>query len=217
LTLPSTLFIDKYPFSDPLFLAQHNLAALHSISGATDLEAPEWVVPAWGSASLLEIALPESEPERKDAGFTATIPLHLRYLAPANVSHIFLHVPWPAVFFSCPSASSGSKLAAAPFDRANLGYDGLMGSTGLPGSKGTSGANTIFYHVPPSPPGATPDADDGRAGSTLMVPVMDLRKTDWVEWGTMGAVLLGTIWLLYVLRRVVKKRGFGSGKSEKKN
>src|SRR5690242_18169438 len=48
LTLPSALFIDKYQFNDPLFLASKNLVALRSLAGATDLEAPDWVVPEWG-------------------------------------------------------------------------------------------------------------------------------------------------------------------------
>jgi PIG-X / PBN1 len=161
--------------------------------------------------------MPPSAAAKKPARFTATVPLHLRYLAPANASHTFETIPWPAVFFACPSESSGSKLAAAPFDRVNLGYDGLMGAKGLPNRRGTSGANTIFYHVPPSQPGGLPSSADGRAVSTLMVPVLDLGKTEWVEWGTMGAALLGTVWLLFVLLRVVKKHGVGRGNGEKES
>ncbi|KAI4935588.1 uncharacterized protein J4E92_002879 [Alternaria infectoria] len=61
LTLPSYLFIDKYQFSDTLFLADKNLKRLRSLAGATDLEAPDWVVPAWGSAALFELATPKPE------------------------------------------------------------------------------------------------------------------------------------------------------------
>jgi hypothetical protein len=195
LTLPSTLFIDKYPFSDPLFLATHNLRALRAISGATDLEAPEWVIPTWGSASLLEIAIPE--PQSSKSPFVVTIPLHLRYLKPANISHTLLAVPWPNIFYSCPASSSGSKFAATPFDRVNLGYDGLFG------------ANTLFYHVPPTKPSVA--TADSRSVATLQVPVLDLQEASWVEPGTMAVVLLGAVWVLWVLARGVIRSGYGRG------
>jgi hypothetical protein len=161
--------------------------------------------------------MPPSDAVENTLGFTATVPLHLRYLAPSNASHSFQTIPWPAVFFACPSESSGSKLAAAPFDRVNLGYDGLMGSNGRPKKGGTSGANTIFYQVPPSRPGGLPNSADGRAVSTLMVPVLDLGKAEWVEWGTMGVALLGAVWLLLVLGKAVKRHGVGSGQTEKES
>ena len=58
LTLPSPLFADKYQLStsDPIFLGSHNLVSLRSISGETDLEAPDYLVEKWGSNLLLELA-----------------------------------------------------------------------------------------------------------------------------------------------------------------
>jgi hypothetical protein len=178
-TLPSTLFFDKYPFSDPLFLASHSLISMHAISGATDLEAPEWVVPTWGSAALFELAPDTAE---------ATFPLHLRYLPPFNASTILAPVPWPTIFWACP-AEAGSKYNTSPFDRTNLGYDGLFGT------------NTLFYHVPPA-------QDVSRVVETISVPVLDLQKATSVETGTIITVLGGTIWILYILLTSVWKNGY---------
>jgi hypothetical protein len=149
-------------------------------------------VPTWGSAALLEVALPEEE-EKK---FEVSLPLHLRYLTPLNASHVLTPVPYPALFFACPSENSGSKFAAAPFDRTNLGYDGLFGS------------NTLFYHVPP--------LAGERSVVTLTVPVLDLRAAKWVEMGTVAAVVLGTLWILAVLARGVWRDGVGVKKSAAK-
>jgi hypothetical protein len=195
LTLPSTLFVDKYPFSDRLFLKSNNLQALHAISGETDLEAPDWTTPIWGSALLLEIAKPPvPESASRDAAFSVTIPLHLRYIPPGNTSQILMPIPWPAVFYSCP-AESGSKFAAAPFDRVNLGYDGLFG------------VNTLFYPVPPE--------RGARQAETLTVPVLNLEKAGMVEWGTIAAMVVGTIWISIILVRGLRSFGYGSTKKEK--
>ncbi|KAI9869701.1 MAG: protease B nonderepressible form, partial [Pleopsidium flavum] len=58
LTLPSYLFADKYQLSDPLFLASKHLHSTRSISGETDLEAPDWAVKKWGSSMLVELSPP---------------------------------------------------------------------------------------------------------------------------------------------------------------
>ncbi|KAL8821321.1 MAG: hypothetical protein Q9223_000642, partial [Gallowayella weberi] len=86
LTLPSPLFVDKYQLSSPNFLASKNLHAIRTLDGETDLEAPDWVIPSWGSTLLLELAPPtpkhvQSKPV--DEQWHADIPLHLRYLPPA--------------------------------------------------------------------------------------------------------------------------------------
>ncbi|KAF2142789.1 uncharacterized protein K452DRAFT_357874 [Aplosporella prunicola CBS 121167] len=226
LTLPSALFLDKHQFSDPLFLASQNLKRLHAFAGATDLEAPDWVVPQWGSAALLELAppapahdyydstTPASEAAHADADAEAvhdlvvSVPLHLRYLAPAhNVSGIrAAALPAPVVFWAC-AADEGAKMAASPFDRANLGWDGLFGG------------RTLFYDVPPAGwvgklgVGTRGVGEgSGRAGvgegkananATLVqhvpVPVLDLDRAAWVEAGTVGAVLLGAAWVAWTL------------------
>ncbi|OMP89154.1 Protein pbn1 [Diplodia seriata] len=214
ITLPSTFFLDKYQFSDTLYLASHNLRNIFAHAGATDLEAPDWVVPQWGSVALFELAHPVPHPDDTDSAppsadaavsdsdddsnFEATIPLHLRYLPPsANSSGLVnASLPWPTVFWTCP-AEEGTKMSVNPFDRTNLGYEGLFGN------------RAMFYHVPPAKDGG---AGEGGLVETLKVPVLDLDRAWYVEYGTVVAVVLATIWLLMKLGGVVKNAGFGRGK-----
>jgi hypothetical protein len=188
LTLPSYLFIDKYQFTDPLFLASKNLKNLRSIAGATDLEAPDWVIQEWGSAALFELAHPSSTAE-KTKQWNVSIPLHVRYLPASASSHTRLPLPWPVVFWAC-RADEGAKMAANPFDRVNLGYEALFGP------------KTRFMHVEPAVKG-------GELVEWIDVPVLDLRSTGWVEMGTVGTVIvafLGLCWVLF---------GRGNGRKEK--
>lgn len=215
LTLPSTFFLDKYQFSDPLFLASHNLRTLRALAGATDLEAPDWIVPQWGSVALFELAHPVPHPDAEDSesiatkrdaeseddpDFEVTIPLHLRYLSPAhNTSGLTnASLPWPAVFWACP-AEEGTKMNTNPFDRTNIGYDGLFGN------------RAMFYHVPPAKDGG---AGEGGLVETLQVPVLDLDRAWYVEYGTVAAVAVATVWLLVKLGAVVGRSGFGRAKAE---
>jgi hypothetical protein len=189
LTLPSALFIDKYQFNDPLFLASQNLIALRSLSGATDLEAPDWVIPQWGSAALFELAVRPSTTSDADAekGITGvesshnvSIPLHLRYLPASASPHQAVDVPWPVVFWAC-RADEGSKHAQNPFDRRHLGYEALFGP------------KTRFMHVQPA-------GNVERLVETIDVPVLDTRKVGMVEAGTVGIVVaafLGLCWVLF--------------------
>jgi hypothetical protein len=73
-----------------------------------------------------------------------------------------------------------------PFDRVNLGYDGLFG------------ARTMFYHLQPTNVGQ-------RLVEDLKVPVLDMSesKVKWVESGTVAVVLLGFLWVCWTLGRVV--------------
>lgn len=187
LTLPAALFIDKYQLSDPLFLSSQHLTSLRSISGATDLEAPVWVVPEWGSAALLELAVPaspsssnsdsdsashsrsSSPPNPGPDDWTVRIPLHLRYLSPnANASGLApVAAPWPAVFWAC-RGEEGAKMAASPFDRVNLGYEGLFGP------------KTMFYHVPPAAANVSSEVG-ARLVEEIRVPVLDLDQAWYVE------------------------------------
>jgi hypothetical protein len=186
LTLPSTIFIDRYPLSDPLSLTSHRLKALHSLSGAADLEAPDYLTPQWGSAALFEIDT--STLLASDGGigdFDFTIPLHLRYLPPVNGTH-GLHttpIPDPVVFWACPAEEYG-KYSSSPFDRVNLGYEGLFGP------------KTLFYHFSPS-------ASDGELVQQLKVPVLDLDHAWYVEWGTVAAVLFGALLVGWPLVQVL--------------
>ncbi|KAI4726762.1 PIG-X-domain-containing protein [Aureobasidium sp. EXF-10728] len=192
LTLPSSVFIDRYQLSDPLFLASQNLVALRSLSGATDLEAPVWTTPQWGSAALLELAHPESPSTNNDT-WTVTVPLHTRYMLPSTDGTHASHIPWPAVFWAC-EAEDGLKMAVNPFDRTNVGYDGLFGP------------KTLFHHI-----GAS--AETKTLMETLEIPVLDESKTRFVEVGTGVAVLLGFLWVMWCL---VKPAGKAVGKAGKK-
>lgn len=185
LTLPSALFIDKYQFSDALSLSSQNLVALRSISGATDLEAPDWVVPQWGSAALFELAVPSSAAAGSagtahSALHNISIPMHLRYLPASGTAHSPVDVPWPVVFWAC-RADEGSKHAQNPFDRRHLGYEALFGP------------KTRFMHV-------QPDEQAQRLVETIEVPVLDTGRVGLVEAGTVGIVVtafLGLCWVLF--------------------
>ncbi|KAK5017200.1 protease B nonderepressible form [Cryomyces antarcticus] len=208
LTLPAALFIDRYQFSDALFLRAHGLIALRSFAGEGDLEAPEWVVQKWGSAALFELAHPlppdrtRDAATKRDAGnakasaedaWTVRIPLHARYMSPTNGTGGTrdVAVPWPAVFWAC-DAADGLKMSVNPFDRANLGYDGLFGP------------KTMFYHLAPALDTSAPAGMAGMQGKLVeivKVPVMDLaaRGGGYVELGTLLAVLAGFAWVLWKL------------------
>lgn len=177
LTLPSYLFIDRYQFSDPLFLASHNLAALVNVSGATDLEAPDWVVPQWGSAALFELASPEEDDERNAQSWEVSIPMHLRYLPAAAASHARVPVPWPVVFWACDAQQDAS---GNPFHREHLGYDQAFGE------------GVRFMHVPPG-------QKTGELVEWIEVPVLDTRVAGWVETGTIGVVVVAFLGLCWVL------------------
>ncbi|KAK0309731.1 protease B nonderepressible form [Friedmanniomyces endolithicus] len=227
LTLPSALFLDRYQLDDAALLAEHNLKALRSLSGEQDLEAPDWVIERWGSAALIELASPPLPPnnrttltDRREAtDWTATIPLHLRYLqAPTpptsppklesgaknnaesnSSSYTDLTIPHPILFWAC-SAQEGLKMGTNPFDRVNLGYDGLFGP------------KTMFYHIPPF--ANTEASATGVLEEVLRVPVLDPRGAGWVQVGTLVAVLVGFAWVCWGL---VRGMGRGKGKGGEKS
>ena len=192
LTLPSTLFADKYQLSttDPLFLASHRLVALRSVSGETDLEAPDWSVERWGSNWLLELdpSLDRNE-DQDEEGVNVTIPLHLRYLHPSTSGYRTADVPWPVVFWAChmDGTDARDRIAGNPFDRVRLGWDGLFG------------ANTLFYQVRPS--GTPQESSGSRLVETIDVPVLDtgLVSSRTVELGTVAVITLGFAWVLWKL------------------
>jgi len=176
-TLPRYIFPDKYQLSDELFLASKNLTALRYVSQPIDLEAPEYVMNVWGSAMLLELSPPADDAIRQ---WTAEVPLHLRYLSPAEGGYQNRSVPYPAVFWAC-HAEEGTKFPTNPFERVNLGYDGLFGP------------RTVFFHVQPRPSGTQ------HMQNTITVPVLDSSKATWVNNGTAAVILLGFVWILWKL------------------
>lgn len=200
LTLPRAIFADKYQLSDPLFLASKNLTALRYISQPVDLEAPDYALKTWGSAALLELAppVPETTATTEDKGvvWTAEVPLHLRYLSPAAGGYRTAQVPHPAVFWAC-TTEEGTKFPASPFERVNLGYDGLFGP------------RTVFWHVDPAAAPAGPAAGGARLLSEVRVPVLDVDRAGWVSAGTAAVVLLGFGWVAWKLLAVYLRTGYG--------
>ena len=87
-----------------------------------------------------------------------------------------------------------------PFDRVNLGYDGLFGP------------RTMFYHLQPT----------NRAKilvEELKVPVLDMDglNVGWVGYGTVIIVLLGISWVCLILGRVaVRDLGIGKANGRRK-
>ena len=108
-----------------------------------------------------------------------------------------MSVAWPIVFWACPS-DEGTKMNTNPFDRVNLGYDGLFGP------------RTMFYHLQPA-----------SGGESLLeefeVPVLDLEaKTKWIRSATVTMIFLGFLWvclkLLTVIRGNLGRKGGGRKK-----
>jgi len=196
LTLPRAIFADKYQLSDPLFLASKNLSKIHYTTTPVDLEAPEYAMKIWGSSLLLELAPP---PTGREMEWTAQIPLHLRYLLPTTSTsgQSPLELPYPVLFWAC-TADEGSKFPINPFDKVNIGYDGLFGP------------NTMFYHLTPEPPAANAsDFNANRLTNVISVPVLDLDKSAWVEIGTAAVVAVGFAWVMWCLLGVWRRKGYG--------
>jgi PIG-X / PBN1 len=200
LTLPKQVFADKYQLFDPLFMSSKGLKTVHYITSPVDLEAPAYTTDLWGSSVLIELApLNSSSPSLS----TAEIPLHLRYLRPNSqtAGQEKTEIPYPVLFWAC-TADEGSKFPINPFDRVNLGYDGLFGP------------RTIFWHLNPEVGGQGNGQAEGkeRLVSGLSVPVLDLDVSRYVEQGTAWVVGLGFLWVLWCLWGVWRGSGFGSGR-----
>ena len=184
ITLPSFVFPDKYQLSSSNFLASKNLRSIRSLAGETDLEAPDWVTKRWGISMLLELAPPPTQ-EKGVGAWNADIPLHLRYLVPDATGQRSVEVAWPVVFWACP-AEEGTKMNTNPFDRVSLGYEGLFGP------------RTMFYHLEPQASSGAQRLIEG-----LQVPVLDVERVKNVERGTVAIVLVGTLWLISKLARIL--------------
>lgn len=202
LTLPSSVFGDQYQLAttDPLFLQSHNLVALRAHAGEMDLEAPDWAVQRWGSTWLFELATPTTDDASltsQSPNWTATIPLHLRYLGPSESGYRSAYVPWPVVFWAC-TRDEDTEMSVNPFDRSNLGYDGLFGP------------RTMFYQLHPK---------SEHLVEKLSVPVLQLKDgeglfhTRNIGFITCAVISLGFFWVLWHLIRVAWSSGLGSSTS----
>ena len=191
--LPSSLFIDKYALERQNLLFSNNLRAMRSLSGETDLEAPNWLVRKWGSALLLQLSPPHPQ-GRHDGGkgqlgsWNVDIPLHVRYMHPEIGGMSIVEVPWPTVFWACP-ADEGTTMGASPFDRMHLGYESLFGP------------RTMFYHLTPQPRAAMHGKKISLVES-VKVPVLDIERVGSVEVGTVAIVLFGVLWVVTKLAGV---------------
>lgn len=212
-TLPRVIFADKYQLSDQLFLASKNISQIHHITTPVDLEAPEYTVSLWGSSLLLELSPPKTKYSHTQP-WTAEIPLHLRYLLPSDTGYSNVSIPSPVLFWAC-TAEEGTKFSINPFDRVNLGYDGLFGP------------RTMFYHLTPvgdmsglkagsagkvakaKSPAETRQAIGSDGYMTVQVPVLNLTYADWVESVTAGVILLGFGWVMWKLFVVWRTVGYG--------
>ena len=88
-----------------------------------------------------------------------------------------------------------------PFDRVNLGWDGLFGP------------RTMFYQVHPS-------GETARHVEELDVPVLRLNEGGFfrskaVELGTVAAIVLGLLWVLWKLGVVARSGGQRTDKEKK--
>lgn len=72
-------------------------------------------------------------------------------------------------------------MSVNPFDRVNLGYDGLFGP------------RTIFHHLQPD------IAEGSMLTEDVEVPVLDLEHVTWIESGTVAAVLIAVVWIIVKL------------------
>ena len=153
------------------------MKSLKWLVGATDLEAPTWTVPEWGSAALFELdsdgLLPDtssSAVRRSDVteGFLQKgikIPTHLRYMPPTAGTGGYRHVtlPWPVIFWACQpddesarSKNNKDKADTAtpkknPFGRSWLGYDNIKATSPSYGNETFFDEDTIFIHLTPVP------------------------------------------------------------------
>ena len=88
-------------------------------------------------------------------------------------------------------------MSTNPFDRVNLGYDGLFGP------------KTMYYHVPPSP-------DATKMVEELRVPILNVEKAEWVPPGTLIVVVVGFAWVCWQLLRAAALTRISSSQKDKK-
>jgi hypothetical protein len=181
LTLPKTIFADRYQLGDDLFLASKNLTALRYTTLPVDLEAPAYTTETWGSSILLGLSPPDPSTEQP---WSVEIPLHLRYLKPSSSGQVEIEIPYPAVFWAC---SSDEGTLESPFDRLHVGYDDLFSR------------DTVFWHANPQPEGSS------RLMNRVIVPVLDDEGVGPIRSGTAIAVAIGFAWVMWKLVSVMLK------------
>lgn len=181
LTLPKAIFADRYQLDDDLFLASKGLAASRYSSLPVDLEAPAYATTTWGSNVLLELASPPTTSE----AWTAEVPLHLRYLQRSSTGEQEISIPYPVVFWACPT-DGDVDFANNPFDRTHVGYDALFPK------------DTTFWHVEAEP------VEGSRLVNMVNVPVLKTGNEDLIRQGTFAVLGAGALWILIVIIRTFR-------------
>lgn len=142
---------------------------------------------------LIELDIPDEGEDLK--AMNVTVPLHLRYLPPAESGFRNISVSWPIVFWAC----DGPEERFSPFDRRHLGYDMAFPP------------DTSFYNLHPRRQTTTGEKGDIISASTPFVETIDvpvLRLSDeggWldsasvVENATVLVILVAFGYLVYIL------------------
>ncbi len=187
LSLPRTVFADRYQLQDEIFMTSKNLSQLTWMSKPVDLEAPEYTTAVWGSSVVLELAPPQ---QNTWEAWSAEIPLHLRYLRPNGSGYSSAIIPQPQLFWGCEG--DAEHLAGRnPFARQGLTIESQVPE------------KNIFFHL------SRAEGEDGY--KTISVPVLNTKYEREIEIGTSIAIALGFGWVLWKCFGVWRERGYGSG------
>jgi hypothetical protein len=103
-TLSKDVFVDKYQLAQ---LVQFKSGGIQNarVWGETDLEAPSYETPGWGSIMLVDAP----RPDPKDTEMTIKLPLHLRYLKPIDGGgKVHVDILPPEVFWACENTIEGT-------------------------------------------------------------------------------------------------------------
>lgn len=170
-TIPKQLFLDRYQLAD-LAVAKPNKPAtgeLLGVWGETDLEAPAWTVPGWGSEAIVRI---RPDVPRDGPTLAFTLPMHSRYEVPGNGTDTAAaaRMPVPDVFWACQDLVGLDTSEMEP-----VGY------------KSVFPPDTVFYHIQPA---------QARLHTELRIPVVPASSFGAVQAGTAAAILAGFVYVL---------------------
>ncbi|KAK6534746.1 protease B nonderepressible form [Arthrobotrys megalospora] len=193
-TVPQPFFVDPYQLEDDKLMKSYGINKVKVVEGETDLEAPTWAMSKWGALVLAELDIEQylSTWEKKRSPMEFTLPLHIRYMPTHPEKHSeTATLPWPVVFWACPS-EQWSKMSTNPFDRRMLGYEEYFSE------------ETYFHHLTPKLINST------NSISSLEVPILNSVDSQSIEWGTMGVIVIGFLWVFGTI--VASFLGFGGKK-----
>ncbi|KAF3926075.1 hypothetical protein ABW20_dc0109657 [Dactylellina cionopaga] len=195
--VPQPFFVDPYQLEDTKLMKSYGINRVTVVEGETDLEAPAWAMSKWGAIVLAELDVEQYlstfEENRKPMEFT--LPLHMRYLSThSEKKEESVNLPWPTVFWAC-KAEQWSKMSTNPFDRKMLGYEEYFPE------------QTMLYHLSPKLLNTT------LSRSSLEMPILNTVDSQYIEWGTMGVIAIGFVWVLAKI--MLSLLGFGAKKVDR--